>query len=128
MERLDAGPASSTRAPGALDFEAAGFSSIEEVYAAYESGEALLAGARFGDTLYGLPTELSIYACYANDDMFQAAGLDPTTDFPNTWEEMVDVAEKMTVREDNVPTTGTISTGTVPSSCLTMLRWLNSSA
>jgi multiple sugar transport system substrate-binding protein len=87
-----------------LDFEAAGFSGIEEVYSAYESGEALLAGAVFGDVLYGLPTELSIYACYANDDMFRAAGLDPATDFPETWEDMVNVAEKLTVREDGIPT------------------------
>ncbi|MBZ0286593.1 MAG: extracellular solute-binding protein, partial [Anaerolineae bacterium] len=87
-----------------LDFEAAGFAGIESVYAAYESGETLLAGARFADTLYGLPTELSIYGCYANNDMFEAAGLDPEADFPATWEEMVGVAEKLTVREDGVPT------------------------
>lgn len=86
-----------------VDFEAAGFGSIEDVYAAYDSGENLLAGARFGDVLYGLPTELSVYACYANNDMFEAAGLDPETDFPTTWEEMVDVAEQLTVREEGVP-------------------------
>jgi multiple sugar transport system substrate-binding protein len=86
-----------------LDVEAAGYESYDDVYAAYDSGEALLAGARFGEELYGLPTELSIYACYANDDMFEAAGLDAATDFPETWEEMVEVAEQLTVREDGVP-------------------------
>lgn len=86
-----------------LDFEAAGYASIDDVYAAYDSGESLLAGARFDDVLYGLPTELSIYACYANNDMFEAAGLDPETDFPKTWEDMITVAEKLTVREEGVP-------------------------
>ncbi len=93
--------ASGINAP--VDFEAAGFESVDDLYAAYDSGENLLAGARFGDELYGLPTELSIYACYANDDMFEAAGLDPETDFPETWEEMVDVAEQLTIREEGVP-------------------------
>ena len=86
-----------------LDVEAAGFGSMDDVYGAYDSGESLLAGARFGDELYGLPTELSIYACYANNDLFEAAGLDAETDFPETWEEMVDVAEQLTVREEGVP-------------------------
>jgi ABC-type glycerol-3-phosphate transport system substrate-binding protein len=69
------------------------------VYAAYESGDALLAGATFDNTLYGLPTELSAYACYTNDDLWTKAGLDPAKDFPATWEDFKDVAEKLTVRD-----------------------------
>jgi multiple sugar transport system substrate-binding protein len=46
-----------------------------------------------------------VYACYANNEMFRAAGLDPETDFPETWEEMREVAEALTVRDENgVPT------------------------
>lgn len=86
-----------------IDLEATGYMSLEDVYDAYEAGENLLAGARFGDELYGLPTELSIYACYANNTMFEEAGLDPATDFPETWEDMIEVAEKLTVREEGVP-------------------------
>jgi len=84
-----------------VDAEAAGYASEEDIYKAYESGNALLAGATFDGKLYGLPTELSAYACYANDDLWKAAGLDPAKDFPKTWEEMKDVAEKLTVRDAN---------------------------
>ncbi len=84
-----------------IDAVAAGYADQAAVYGAYESGDALLAGATFDDTLYGLPTELSAYACYTNDAMWEAAGLDPATDFPTTWEDLKTVAEKLTVRDAN---------------------------
>lgn len=80
-----------------LDAEAAGFGSTEDFREAYSTGTE---GATFGDTIYGIPTELSIYACFANDELWRDAGLDPQTDFPATWEEMVEVAEELTVRND----------------------------
>jgi len=84
-----------------IDAEAAGYADSASVYGAYEAGEALLAGATFDGTLYGLPTELSAYACYTNDALWEAAGLDPATDFPTTWEELKTVAEQLTVRDDS---------------------------
>lgn len=84
-----------------IDAEAAGYADAASVYSAYEAGEALLAGATFDGTLYGLPTELSAYACYTNDALWEAAGLDPATDFPTTWEELKTVAEQLTVRDDS---------------------------
>lgn len=84
-----------------IDPVAAGYADQDAVYAAYESGEALLAGATFDGVLYGLPTELSTYACYTNNALWEAAGLDPVNDFPTTWEEMKEVAEKLTVRDAN---------------------------
>jgi len=84
-----------------IDAKAAGYADQAAVYNAYESGNALLAGATFDDMLYGLPTELSAYACYTNDDLWKAAGLDPAKDFPKTWEALKDVAEKLTVRDAN---------------------------
>ncbi|MFO7323102.1 MAG: extracellular solute-binding protein [Chloroflexota bacterium] len=84
-----------------VDPIAAGYESQEAIYEAYEAGESLLAGATFDGTLYGLPTELSGYACYTNDDLWRAAGLDPATDFPATWEEMQRVAEQLTVRDES---------------------------
>ena len=87
-----------------LDPAGWGLDSVDDVKALYGEGEVaenLLAGATFGDTLYGVPTELSAYACFTNDDLWQEAGLDPQTDFPKTWEEMVEVAEKLTVRDDS---------------------------
>lgn len=84
-----------------VDPAAAGYADQQGVYDAYESGEALLAGATFDGTLYGLPTELSAYACYTNNALWEAAGLDPVADFPTTWEEMATVAEQLTVRDES---------------------------
>ncbi len=84
-----------------IDPEAAGYEDQQAIFDAYAFGESLLAGAVFEDTLYGLPTELSTYACYANDDLWEAAGLDPETDFPATWEALRDVAEQLTVRDES---------------------------
>jgi multiple sugar transport system substrate-binding protein len=89
-----------------VDPVAFGAESMDDIYALYgDSAEAFLAGATFDGQLYGIPTELSIYGCYANNEMFAAAGLDAATDFPATWEEMVTVSEALTVRDANgVPT------------------------
>jgi multiple sugar transport system substrate-binding protein len=84
-----------------VDAEAAGFADQQAVYDSYAGGEAMLGGATFGDQLYGLPTEWSAYACYTNNALWEAAGLDPDADFPETWEAMRDVAEQLTVRDAN---------------------------
>ncbi len=84
-----------------VDAAAAGYKDQDAVYKAYESGNQLLAGATFDNKLYGLPTELSTYACYTNDDLWKKAGLDPAKDFPATWEDMKTVAEKLTVRDSS---------------------------
>ncbi len=84
-----------------VDPVAAGYADQQAIFDAYAYGDTLLAGAVFDNVLYGLPTELSAYACYTNDDLWAAAGLDPATDFPATWEEMKEVAEKLTIRDAN---------------------------
>ncbi len=55
-----------------VDPVAMGYQTIEDVYARYGEGfigERVLAGDTFNGELYGVPTELSNYACYANDDL-----------------------------------------------------------
>jgi len=84
-----------------VDPVAAGYADQQAIFDAYAFGDSLLAGAVFDGVLYGLPTELSAYGCYANNDLFAAAGLDPETDFPETWEEMREVAEKLTIRDES---------------------------
>ena len=74
-----------------------GLESIDDVKALYGSGDladGMLAGATYDGTLYGIPTEMSAYACYVNLDSWAEAGLDPAEDFPYTYEAMRDVAEK----------------------------------
>ena len=82
-----------------LDPLAAGFAEEEGVYEAYAHGEALLSVVAFDGQLYGLPLRVDTLLCYANDDLWEAAGLDPEADFPATWEAMREVAEQLTQRD-----------------------------
>jgi len=84
-----------------VDAVAAGFADQQAVYDSYAAGKDMLGGATFNDQLYGLPTEWSAYACYTNNALWEKAGLDPSKDFPATWEDMKTVAEKLTVRDSN---------------------------
>lgn len=79
--------------------ESLGLGSQQELMDQYVAPENTLQGAIFDGQLYGIPNEVSIYACYVNKAHFAEAGLDAETDFPATWEQMRDVAEKLTVRD-----------------------------
>ena len=58
-----------------------------------------IGGATYNGKIYGFPTEVSNWACVANKELWAKAGLDPAKDAPKTWEDMVDVATKLTVRD-----------------------------
>ncbi|MCC7450861.1 MAG: extracellular solute-binding protein [Anaerolineae bacterium] len=91
------GPIGQFHASGVLataDPTALGYTSIGAIQQTYMKGA--LDGATFGGKLYGLPTEVSNYACYANNRLFNAAGLDPDKDFPKTWEAAITVAQRLT--------------------------------
>lgn len=47
------------------------------------------------NSYYGLPTDLQTFLLYYNDDLFKAAGLDPTKDF-KSWSELEQAAIKLT--------------------------------
>ena len=79
--------------------EALGLASQKELMDQYVAPENTLQGAIFEGELYGIPNEVSIYACYANKALFAEAGLDAETDFPTTWEQMKEVSEKLTKRD-----------------------------
>ena len=87
-----------SRITAPADFAAMGFADERAMMAAYSTG---FTGIRFAGRLYGMPTEVSNYACYANNALWKEAGLDPQKDFPKTWEAMVGVAEKLTQRDAN---------------------------
>ena len=82
-----------------VDFQAIGFNSQKELMDQYEAPENILSGAMFKGDLYGIPNELSIYACYTNNKLWKDAGLDPAKDFPTTWEDLVPIAQKLTKRD-----------------------------
>jgi len=50
---------------------------------------------KFGDEYFGLPTDVQTMLLFYNDDLFTAAGLDPTKDF-TSWEEFRQAAIKLT--------------------------------
>ena len=83
-----------------VDFEAAGYPNIQAIYDAYIPG--VLDPATYKGKLYGLPLELTNWCIYVNKKIFRDAGLDPEKDYPKTWEEMVEVSDKIAIREGEI--------------------------
>ncbi|MGH2367449.1 MAG: extracellular solute-binding protein [Chloroflexota bacterium] len=81
-----------------IDATAIGFKSVNQVLDQYAWREALDI-ARWQGKHYGLPNEVSNYCLYLNNQLFRKAGLDPEKDWPKTWEDMVEVAQRLTIRE-----------------------------
>lgn len=54
--------------------------------------------------IYGLPLELTNWAIFINKKVFRDAGLDPEKDFPKTWENMVNISEKLVLRDGEIIT------------------------
>lgn len=83
-----------------VDFKAAGYSSIQAIYDAYIPG--VLDPATYKGKLYGLPLELTNWCIYVNKKIFRDAGLDPEKDYPKTWEEMVEISDKIAIRDGEI--------------------------
>ena len=83
-----------------VDYEALGFASQDELVDLYIPGR--LANFMDGDgVLYALPTEVGNYSLFINGLIFEEAGLDPTEDYPRTWEQLVEIAPLLTKRDDS---------------------------
>lgn len=52
--------------------------------------------------IYGIPMELTNWCLYINKNLFREVGLDPETDYPRTWEDMVDICTRMVERENGI--------------------------
>ncbi|MGB2782907.1 MAG: extracellular solute-binding protein, partial [Atribacterota bacterium] len=83
-----------------VDFDAAGYPSLQAVYDAYMPG--VLDPVTYKGQLYGLPLELTNWCIFINKKVFKDAGLDPDKDYPKTWEEMVEVSDKLCIREGEI--------------------------
>jgi len=83
-----------------IDHKAAGYPSVKAIYDAYLP--KVLDPVTYKGKLYGLPLELTNWCLYINDRVFKDAGLNPDKDYPKTWEEMVAVSEKITIREGEI--------------------------
>lgn len=73
-----------------VDFDAIG---VEESEFVSRYPEPVAAGFSADDELIGIPHEISTYQFWINNDYFTDAGLDPTADFPLTWDDVVAVGE-----------------------------------
>jgi len=83
-----------------IDYKAAGYPGVKAIYDAYLP--KVLDPVTYEGKLYGLPLELTNWCLYINDRVFKDAGLNPDKDYPKTWEEMVAVSEKITIREGEI--------------------------
>lgn len=81
---------------------AAGFANTQAIYDAYMDG--MLDPVTFEGGLYGIPLELTNWSIFLNMNVFRDAGLDPLTDYPKTWEEMIEVADQLTLRDGDIIT------------------------
>lgn len=80
---------------------------IEDFY------DGFMSNSRIGDDVWSIPFQRSTIVMYYNKDAFKEAGLDPEKP-PTNWDELVDYAEKLTVKEDGnvtqwgleIPSTG----------------------
>lgn len=77
-----------------------GYASVGSILGAYLGG-TLDPVYREGK-LYGLPLELTIWSVFVNEKYLREVGLDPDTDYPRTWEQMMEVSEKLVIREGDI--------------------------
>ena len=83
-----------------VDLDTIGYSSYKALQNDYLP--VTFDGALYEGKIYGLPLEITNWCIYLNDKYYREVGLDPARDYPKTWEQMVTVAEKLTIREGEV--------------------------
>lgn len=62
--------------------------------------DGFMKDARFEGKTYAIPFQRSTPVLYYNKDAFRAAGLDPESP-PKTWDEMIEMGKKLTVKDAN---------------------------
>lgn len=67
---------------------------IEEYYV------PMVQSSKIDGKYYALPTAVRSLALFWNKELFEEAGLNPETP-PETWDELIEFAKKMTIRKDN---------------------------
>jgi multiple sugar transport system substrate-binding protein len=102
METFNAYPYIVNQRVVPVDPSAAGFDSYDAFYAAYLDG--MLDPVTVDGRPYGIPLELTNWAIFLNMNVFRSVGLDPLTDYPTTWEEMMEIADRLTVRDGEIIT------------------------
>ncbi len=83
-----------------VDLNALGLKSFDELKDWYIEGA--LDAVTYQGKIYGLPLELTNWCVFINKKYFKEVGLDPEKDYPKTWEEMVQISEKLVIREGQI--------------------------
>jgi multiple sugar transport system substrate-binding protein len=77
--------------------ESFGFAGEEEMKAAWIEGS--LDGLMNDGKIYSIPMEFNTFSLFVNKKAFAEAGLDPVKDAPKTWDELAEIAKKLTIRD-----------------------------
>ncbi|HEY8541406.1 MAG TPA: extracellular solute-binding protein, partial [Pseudothermotoga sp.] len=64
--------------------------------------EGALDAVTYQGKIYGLPLELTNWCIFINKKYFKQVGLDPEKDYPKTWEEMMQISERLVIREGQI--------------------------
>jgi multiple sugar transport system substrate-binding protein len=86
----------------ALDPSWIGEKQIGDVIKRYIPGA--LEAVELDGAVYGLPLEYTNLCMYLNKKIFREAGLNPDTDYPKTWEDVMALSEKLVLRNGEIIT------------------------
>ena len=76
------------------------YADAQAIHDAYLDG--MIDPVTYDGEVYGLPLELTNWCIFINKKVFRDAGLDPETDYPKTWEDMVELSEKLVIRDGDI--------------------------
>jgi multiple sugar transport system substrate-binding protein len=100
LESHNANPFVLAQRVAPVNYEALGYKDADDMRAHYIDG--MLDPVTYDGEIYGIPFEGLSWCLYINKNVFKDAGLDPETDYPKTWEEMVEVSKKLVKRNGNI--------------------------
>ncbi|MEJ5228458.1 MAG: extracellular solute-binding protein, partial [Pseudothermotoga sp.] len=100
MEIQDAYPYIINERVSPVNLSVLGLKNFEELKNLYVEGA--LDAVTYEGKIYGLPLELTNWSVFINKKYFREVGLDPEKDYPKTWEEMMQVSEKLVIREGQI--------------------------
>ncbi len=83
-----------------VDLKVLTLKNYEQLKADYIEGT--LDAVTYQGKIYGLPLEVTNWAIFVNKKIFKEAGLDPIKDYPKTWEDMMRISEKLTIRQGDI--------------------------
>ncbi len=81
-----------------VDYRAMGFNSLADLQAKYIPGG--LTPFSYHGVPYASPNEATSYAMFINKKIFRSAGLDPATQYPKSWEDVLALSKRL-VRRDS---------------------------